>query len=129
MGYVRFVINDRDRDSGRRQGVFQALGELDDRKALTPGEQLTCDETYQWFRKNLRRPRRFTRSSKPHAKKVAVSWFKDTASRHVEKMRILAGILEAHGIHVQMIRTERPGYVVYEDDHQVTAEPFGETGA
>jgi hypothetical protein len=42
----------------------------------------------------------------------------------------LAGrILEEHGIPAEVIETERPGYVVYEDEFQLIAEPFAETGA
>jgi hypothetical protein len=38
--------------------------------------------------------------------------------------RELAAILEAHDIRTEMLTTDRPGYVVYEDDYQVVAEPF-----
>lgn len=128
MGFVRFVIPETDADSGRRQGLFQALADLDDRGELLAEEQRTYDQICNWFRKNLRKPRSFTRSSKPHAKKVALSWFKDTATDHVRRMRELAVILEAHGIPTQMVRSDRPGYIVYEDHHQVAAEPFSDTG-
>jgi hypothetical protein len=30
---------------------------------------------------------------------------------------------------VEMITTERPGFLVYEDEYQVVAEPFADTGA
>ena len=129
MGFVRFVIDKADQDSGRRQGLFQALAALDDNGELHASERHTYEDLYEWFRKNLRRPRSFTRSSKPHAKKVAISWFKDTAHEHIRRMRRLADVLEAHGIQITMIRTERPGYIVYEDRHQVAAEPFSDTGA
>jgi hypothetical protein len=56
-----------------------------------------------------------------------LSWFKDTAVAHIAKMHRLARILEAHGLPVEELRTERPGYVVYEDAFQVAAEPFRET--
>lgn len=42
-------------------------------------------------------------------------------------MHELAILLEAHGIIVNVIRTERPGYIVYEDPYQITAEPFSDT--
>lgn len=129
MGFVRFVIRGLDEDSGRRQGLFQALGDLSDRGELLPQEKQTYDEACRWFRKNLRTPGKLTRSSKPHAKKVALSWFKDAATEHVRRMRDLAAILEAHGIATEMLRTNRPGYVVYEDRFQVSAEPFRDSGA
>jgi hypothetical protein len=39
----------------------------------------------------------------------------------------LVHILDAHGIAVDVLRSEQPGYVVYEDAFQVAAEPFRET--
>ena len=125
--FVRFVIHKNDENSGRRQGLFQAMTDLEESGALGAHEQERYDEIYEWFRKNLRKPRSFTRSSKPHAKKVALSWFKDAAAEHIAKMHEVAFILHSHGIEVQVIRTGRPGYVVYEDDLQVAAEPFSET--
>jgi hypothetical protein len=125
--FIRFVIQKNDIDSGRRQGLFQALSHLEYENALLPGEQRQYDEIYQWFRSNLKKPTSFSRSLKPHAKNVAISWFKDTAIEHIAKMRVLASILMAHGIAVELLKTERPGYVVYEDQHQVAAEPFRET--
>jgi hypothetical protein len=38
--------------------------------------------------------------------------------------RELVAILEAHDIRTEMITSDRPGYVVYEDQYQVVAEPF-----
>lgn len=125
--YIRFVIHQNDSESGRRQGLFQALSDLDHAGVLEPHEIDLYDEVCDWFKANLRKPRSFTRSSKPHAKKVALSWFKDTATEHVAKMRILAQVLDAHSISVDVIQTDRPGYVVYEDEYQVAAEPFSET--
>lgn len=125
--FVRFVIRQYDPDSGRRQGLFQALADLDHDGVLAPHEIDLYDEVYEWFKANLRKPKSFARSSKPHAKKVALSWFKGSATEHISRMRVLAHILDSHGIAVDMIQTARPGYVVYEDDHQVAAEPFSET--
>lgn len=129
MAYIRFVILANDPDSGRRQGLFQAMSDLEHEGGLLPHEQSMYDEVYEWFRRNLKKPRCLTRSSKPHAKKVALSWFKDSAAEHIKKMHLLAQALEAHGIPVELVRTERPGYVVYEDEFQVAAEPFNDTGA
>jgi hypothetical protein len=39
-------------------------------------------------------------------------------------MRALVAILEKNGCQVSQITTTRPGYVIFEDDHQVIAEPF-----
>jgi len=60
-------------------------------------------------------------SSKPANPRRRV---KPAAAEHIAKMRALIGILETNGYHVSQITTDRPGYVVFEDDHQVVAEPF-----
>jgi len=125
--FVRFVIHKNDEDSGRRQGLFQAMSELRDAGTLDSYEQERYDEIYDWFRKHLKKPRSFTRSSKPHAKNVALSWFRDDATEHISRMREIMGILDVHGIAVEILHTTRPGYVVYEDKYQVAAEPFSET--
>lgn len=125
--FIRFVIHLNDEDSGRRQGLFQAMISLEETGELFEYEQERYDEIYDWFKKNLRRPTSFTRSSKPNAKKIALSWFKDTATVHIARMHEVSAILRSHGVEVDVIRTERPGYVVYEDEYQVAAEPFQET--
>lgn len=44
-------------------------------------------------------------------------------------MRDVALLLQNHDIHSEIVQSERPGYVVYEDEFQVAAEPFhGEGG-
>jgi hypothetical protein len=66
-------------------------------------------------------------SPRPHAKDQALSWFKDTATEHISQMRAFAAILELHDIQVEIIKTDRPGYIFYEDDFQVAAYPFADT--
>lgn len=125
--FVRFVIHKNDCDSGRRQGLFQAMSELEDSGTLLEHEQQQYDAIYEWFRHNLHKPHSFSRSSKPHAKNVALSWYKDAAVEHIAKMHAMAQILEAHGIAVDVLHAVRPGYIVYEDKYQIAAEPFRET--
>lgn len=127
--YIRFAVHSKDEDSGRRQGIFQTL--VDVRKAglLYEYEIERVKEIHKWFNENLEKPSSFNRSSKPHALNKAISWYKDTAKEHIALMRELALILEGHGFDVLVLQTEKPGYIVYEDEHQITAEPYSETGA
>jgi hypothetical protein len=129
VAYVRFVIARNDEDWGRRQGLFQAISDLEHERILLPHEQAEYDRIYEWFRKNLKKPTKFSRASKSRPKNVAISWFKDSAAEHIKMMRGILEILRAHGMAVETIQTERPGYVVYEDAHQIVAEPFSDTGA
>ena len=127
--YVRFVVHELDEDSGRKKGVIQVLVELADNKTLDMDEYAAFEDTYEWLVENLKEPYQFSRSKKYHAKNVALSWFKDSAVEHIAKMRSLIAILDTHGLQVEMLRTSRPGYIIYEDEFQVVAEPFAETGA
>jgi hypothetical protein len=76
----------------------------------------------------LERPSRFTASKPPYYRKQerAISWFKDSAADHIRQIRRVAAIVENHGIPVQMLKSQRVGYVVYEDDFQIVAEPFSD---
>ncbi len=125
--YIRFVIHSKDNDSGRRQGLFQAFSELKQANILRETDLREYEKIYNWFRNNLKAPRKFSRSSKSHAKNVAISWFKDLSKKHIMKMYELRQILENYGMVVDILRTNRPGYIVYEDEYQVAAEPFSDT--
>lgn len=127
--FLRFIVHEIDEDSGRRQGLFQSLVEIRERNELYGYELERVKEIHEWFNANLKKPSTFSRSNKPHALNKAISWFKDSADTHISYMRELAAILENHGLRIDVIRTERPGYIVYEDEHQVTAEPFSDSGA
>lgn len=59
-------------------------------------------------------------------KEAALSWFKDTAVEHLVQIRELIAILENHGVHVRTLKARRTGYIVYEDEHQIVAEPFAD---
>lgn len=127
--FLRFIVHEIDEDSGRRQGLFQRLVDIRERDELYGYELDRVKEIHEWFNANLKKPSTFSRSSKPHALNKAISWFKDSADVHIFYMRELAAILENHGVRIEAIRTERPGYIVYEDEHQITAEPFSDSGA
>jgi hypothetical protein len=42
-------------------------------------------------------------------------------------MRTSASLLDAYGFGVEMLKTSRPGFIVYEDHVQIAAEPFADT--
>lgn len=125
--YIRFVVYDKDKDSGKRLGLFHASKYLRESKQLSEFEEIQLLSIMNWFNKNLEKLEAFTRSSKPHAKGVAISWFKDTAREHLAKMYEFSSILDSHGIAVEVIKSHNPGYIVYEDKFQVTAQPYAQT--
>jgi hypothetical protein len=124
--FLRFVVAEIDDDSERELGVFQAIHKLRQSGVLTDHEMGQDGSLRKWFDKNLSKPSRFTTAKPPYYRKKnrAISWFKDTAHEHIAKVRSLVSILQSHGVSVEMLKTELVGYVVYEDEYQVVAEPF-----
>jgi hypothetical protein len=126
--YLRFAVAEIHDDSQHGLGVFQALYRLRDEGKLYPYEEAHIHAVLEWFNTHLEKPTRFTAAKPPHYRKKskAISWFKDTAHEHIERLRELVAILENHGVSVRMLKASRVGYVVYEDDFQVVAEPFSD---
>ena len=122
--FVRFVIAERHPDTGVQTGIFEAVLKLPKKGLVADWDEKRLTEITTWFRTNLPFPDRVSRSRRPNGHHSAISWFKASATLHIAMARELAAILEAHDIRTQMITTTRPGYVVYEDDVQVLAEPF-----
>jgi hypothetical protein len=55
-----------------------------------------------------------------------VCWFRPEAAEHLRRIWELIVICENNDVPIYMIKTELPGYVVYEDAVQVVAEPFAD---
>lgn len=107
--------------SHQNSGVFQLAYELYEREELDEGEKHALRIALRWFEKNLPTPDR----SRLNAR--AVFWFKPAAAEVARRVWDLADVVKRNGPGVQIIRTSRPGYVVYEDDLQVAAIPFRDT--
>jgi hypothetical protein len=87
-------------------------------------------ELLVWFGKNLATPQRFNRSkSKGFYRRATrgTAWFKDSAADCLSRMHQMRGILEKYDHPVRMLTETRVGYVLYEDEFQVVAEPFSDT--
>jgi hypothetical protein len=124
---VRFVLSRAHPDTSVEEGIFGAAYHLRDKVRTPVQDRELLEELLSWFSINLPIPERFnrTKSKGYYRKKTAgISWLKPTALEHIAKMRALVVILENNGYHVSEVTTDRPGYVVFEDDYQIVAEPF-----
>jgi hypothetical protein len=122
--FVRFAVADVAESSQQQLGVFTALYRLEREGRLGADEEVWFAEAETWFNEHLRAPDRLTLSKRPGAPRVAITWLKASAVEHVRRMRELVALLRHKDIHVDEFTSDRPGYVVYEDDHQVAAVPF-----
>jgi hypothetical protein len=127
--YLRFVVPEIADDSEHALGVFHAVRYLRDTGKLHDCEEDQHDMVRCGFNENLERPTRSTASKAPFYRKKsrALSWFKDTATEHLARVRELVAILDNHGVPVRTLKAKRVGYVVYEDEYQIVAQPFADT--
>ena len=120
---------DIDEDSAHELGVFHAASNLQAEGLLYAHEEELYDTVRTWFDQHLEKPTRFTAAKSPftHKQKKAISWFKDSADEHLAQVRELVAILQNHNIPVLLLKATRVGYIVYEDEYQIVAEPFADT--
>jgi hypothetical protein len=118
--YVRFVIGRKDEDSHVEQGIFQAAGQALEWHDVTGSDADELKELRAWFNENLEKPTSFGRDKL----RLGICWFKTDATEHISRIWQMVQILERNGIYVKKIRTDQPGYMIYEDAWQLVAEPF-----
>lgn len=122
--FIRFQSTIPDRLTGKPLGIFHAstiVCELEDTSQYAIDLIL---EQRKWFNKNLPRPHKFSRSRKPHALEIALSWYRPSATEFIERSRVLANLLSDQIFPITMVKSLNPGVIVYEDDYQVVAVPF-----
>jgi hypothetical protein len=118
--YIRFAIDQLDRYSTRPQGVFAAAYALLNSGILHAHDEKQLRAILNWFGRNLPVPQNFRTNR-------AIFWFKSDAKDCTRKIWQLVLALRYHHRQVNLLRTQRPGYVLYEDEFQVGAIPFYDT--
>jgi hypothetical protein len=110
------------RQLGVEAGVFTVAYDVARESFVPEYERSRLAELLAWFDSNLRVPKCLSRSWRCDNR--AICWFKPSATEHIAQMRGLVSILENNLVFIRMIKARHPGYVVYEDEAQVAAEPF-----
>ena len=130
MSFVRFILTERHPDSGFAGGLFRAAYASRDDFAVSEEDRQVLGDSLEWFEENLKVPGRFNRSrSKGYYRRTTrgIAWFRDSAAECIARMHRIRTVLEKYGIQVNVVYETRLGFVVYEDEFQVVAEPFSET--
>lgn len=123
--FIRYITHKMDSDTGHESGILVVAYDLIRRKSVTDYEEALIKEHLAWLEKHLPRPDKFSRTRNAYHKNThGLSWLKSSATEALEHLRAVVIILEEHGIPVTVVTSDKPGYVVYEDDWQVVAEPF-----
>lgn len=129
--FLRFVHSTTVDGMRAREGFFTAAYDLRAQDGIDASDRKQLEDMLAWFRLNLGLPSKFARSKSKGAYRreqtPGLSWFKPGAKEHLSMAYELADLLGRHGYHIEILKTERPGFVIYEDDVQLIAEPFADT--
>ena len=117
--FLRFVLSAVHAASNRKTGLLVAAADLRDAGALSRHHDNRVFEIRSWFIEHLQNPKCLAEESNARA----LSWFKSSAKAPISQMWELAAILESHGTHIELLKTEDPGSIIYEDEWQVVAKP------
>lgn len=102
-----------------------ALKYLRDDHSLTADDDIKkLRELSGWFDRNLEKPARLSKGTSKLNANISLSWFKDSAKHHIRRMQEFIEIAERYDIVVERIFSKNPGYIVFEDEYQVSAVPF-----
>jgi hypothetical protein len=123
--YLRFTTRFINPYGEPETGIFMALKFLRDDYALTTEEHTNqLKELSDWFSKNLDKPTRFSKGTSKVNADISLSWFTDSAQEHIQKMQHLIKIAERYDLIIDRIASKNPGYIVFEDEYQISAVPF-----
>lgn len=124
--YLRFVTLETNRHSHVAQGLFGAAYALRREGRLEEHEALWFESVVGWFERNLKAPKHYDIDLRYDSKAYdkVVYWFRAEATQHIQAMREVATMLGHHGIPHRLLRSDKPGIIVYRDARQVGAIPF-----
>lgn len=118
--YTRFVVCEKMQDPYYATGII-VMTQLNIKKFAIKDKK-DIKELFLWFNENIPHPpfKKMLESKKwtPDA----VAWFKSNQKTSIKKMQELTKILEKYYYKIQIMTSNNPGKIVYEDEYQVVAE-------
>jgi hypothetical protein len=123
--FIRFVSGQIHGDSHVSAGLFYSAFDLLCDPLLPYDEYWAIRDLIHWFNEHLQDPFEY-RLRVVWCAQRAICWFKPTAHEHLARAWEVAAILERNDVFIRTIKVQRTGYVLYEDEAQVLAEPFAD---
>jgi hypothetical protein len=115
--YVRIQTRENAYLTGKPRGIFASVSHLERGGKLTPEELAEYHYIDQvWFQEQLPNPPFYDDETpgKP------ITWFKTaTTAKMLEKLQPLIDMLDKYGVPYDVVYTNFPGKIVYEDEWQV----------
>ena len=126
LKYVRIQGRETAHRTGKPVGIFAAVWRLEQAGILTDDEKAIYHEIDNvWFQENLPNPP-FYDDDKPGK---PITWFKTSASGlMIEKLQPLMDMLEKYSLPYEVVYTDFPGRIVYEDEWQVAVQSDNTSG-
>lgn len=118
MVYLRFVVGIDNESAHKQDGLFTEINRLKNDDLLMDYQYKLVEETFKYFNKNLPVPP----YNRKQISKEAVAWFKDSTTEYIDRMWDFVAILKQNDIPVRILKTEKPGMIIYEDEHQIVAK-------
>lgn len=123
--FIRFVSGGIDEDSQVSAGLFIAAFDLLYDPLLPYDDYWVLRDLIDWFDKHLKEPFHYRLKAARRAQR-AICWFKPAAHEYLARAWEAAAILERNDVFIRTIKVQRTGYVLYEDEAQILAEPFAD---
>ena len=120
--FVRFVVGADAEDAFWLTGVITEARILRDQGELYSHESELLEEIFDWFNEHVPCHPFKARLRSGEWTRDAVSWFRPEAREPIRRIWDVVPILKEHGVPVRLVTTDRPGEIVYSDQHQVVAE-------
>jgi len=124
--YLRFETKELDKRSGKMKGIFTLSYQLIENNELSDIDEMKIKNILSWFSKYLPVPDKFSKKKNDaHKNHHGISWMKSDAKEAIEYFWKLKIILDNVGHNIEVLKVKNPGKVVYEDNFQLVAEPYG----
>ena len=123
--FIRFITEFINEENVTETGVFQAAGFLCNSETVYDYDKRLLMELRSWFSDNLEKPTKFNKAKRKNAENISLSWFKSSATDHLKRMYEMKQVLEKYDLVVNVVTRDNPGYIIYEDEYQVSTLPHG----
>jgi hypothetical protein len=118
MTYLRFQSLQPCHGTPSRLGIFQIAFQVRDAVETHAHDADEIDQNLRWLQMHLRSP------NLSAADRRAIFWFKQTAREPMKRIWAMKPYLEAYGYWIELVKTWKPGLIIYEDGWQVAAKPW-----
>ena len=120
MKYVRFQGLTPVLGTSNRQGIFQLAYRLKNSPETSHYDDTELRRSLTWLEMHLNAPKILNLPQHQRA----ICWFKESAAEPLNRIWNLKYLLETYGFWIDMIKTRKPGVIIYQDGWQVAAKPF-----